>query len=133
MSQHLVIDCSYLMSCLLPDEDEAFERLDEYRLYVPSIFYIECSSVINNALKRKRIIESDANQYLEILRAIAIRVDNFSSTPESISVLNKIAREKKLTPYDACYFELATRLNATLATKDKELISACQNNNITLF
>jgi predicted nucleic acid-binding protein len=121
------------MSCLLPEEEESFGKLDQFVLYVPSIFYIECLSVINNALKRRRIDKNFADQYLDILQAMTIRIDNFSSTPEAISILNRITQEKSLTSYDASYFELATRLNTSLATKDTGLIQACQKSGIPLF
>lgn len=35
-----------------------------------------------------------------------------------------LAREHQLTPYDATYLDLALRVNATLATFDKDLAKA---------
>lgn len=126
MSEVLVLDCSFLLSCFLPGEDEDVLKLNEYELHVPAIFYTECVSVLNNNIRRNRITVQDAHACLKAIRAISISVDHFSSTSEAMPLLFKITTENALTPYDASYLELALRLNATIATKDRALIAACQ-------
>lgn len=133
VSKILVMDCSFLMSCLLPDEEENFAGISDYILYVPAIFYTECVSVLNSAVKRNRIKIEYAEQYFDILRAMTVTVDSFCSTPEGMGILYKIARENNLTPYDACYFELAARLNSPIATKDVALIKACTAKSLLIF
>ena len=59
---NLVVDCSFFMSSILPDEiqnkvEEIFYRISqrEFIVYVPSIFYLECSNVLVSSLSRNRI------------------------------------------------------------------------------
>ena len=133
MNQMLVIDCSFLMSCIPPDEERIFDDISQCILYVPAIFYTECGSVLNTAINRTRIIEKNAEEYLNIIRSFTIEVDIFCSKHESMLIIHNIARQNRLTPYDACYFELAKRLNSPIATRDKALIKACQENSILIF
>lgn len=49
------------------------------------------------------------------------------------SRVEAIAREYRLTGYDAAYLELAQRLNLPLATLDKELLLAAPAAGVTLL
>lgn len=44
----------------------------------------------------------------------------------------RLAIEHNLTAYDACYLELALRLEADILTSDKSLITSCQTLGIKL-
>ncbi|KJV81746.1 PIN domain protein [Rickettsia hoogstraalii str. RCCE3] len=130
---NLVVDCSFIMSSILPDEstekdskiyDQIMENI--YILHVPSIFYLECNNVFINSLKRKRINKNDYDDYIRLLNSLPINVDKFCSTPESLYAIARLATEHNLTSYDACYLELALRLEADILTLDKSLASCCQ-------
>lgn len=122
----LIIDCSFIISILFLDETAESIDLSIYRLYVPSIFYLECVNVINVSLKRKRITELEHQQYLSIINRLPLNSDTFSTTPESVVILSKLSKTLDLSAYDASYLELAIRLEGTLATRDKKLIEACR-------
>ncbi|NDE19308.1 MAG: toxin of toxin-antitoxin system [Alphaproteobacteria bacterium] len=115
---NLVIDCSFIMTSILPDElqlkvDEVYNQISNnvFNVYVP----------INN---------SDYEEYLQILNQLPVTVDKFCSTSESLYSIGRIATAYNLTSYDSAYLELALRLEAKIATLDKELRSSCEIANI---
>jgi predicted nucleic acid-binding protein len=130
MSEYLIVDSSFIMSSLLPDENGTEHDLASYSIYVPAIFYLECTNVVNMAFKRKRINNLDFEQYLQVLSNLPFNVDKFSATPESLHLISQLCQKFDLTSYDACYLELAIRLGAKLGTYDQQLIAACKKNNI---
>ncbi|KJV90297.1 type II toxin-antitoxin system VapC family toxin [Rickettsia bellii] len=102
---NLVVDCSFIMSSILPDEsaqknNKIYDQITEniYTLYVPSIFYLECNNVFINSLKRKRINKNDYDDYIKSLNLLPINVDKFCSTPEY--TIARLATEHNLTSYD---------------------------------
>ena len=130
---NLVVDCSFIMSSLLPDEkeqkiEEIYHQVAEnkYKVYVPAIFYLECTNVLLSSLKRKRINKKTYEEYINLLSLLPINVDNFSATPESLYSISKISTTYNLTSYDASYLNLAIRIEASVATLDKNLIAACE-------
>jgi len=137
---NLVVDCSFIMSSILPDENQAkieniYKQIDGgiYKVYVPSIFYLECHNVLLCALKRKRINKNNYNDYLEILSSLPISVDNSSSTTDSFYTIGNISNKYNLTSYDASYVDLAIRMSATIATFDKKLANACEQANVGII
>ena len=134
---NLVVDCSFFMSSILPDETEekiedVFYRISqrEFTVYVPSIFYLECTNVLVSSLNRKRITQDSFEEYTNLLRLMPITVDGFSSTPEAIYSIGKLANKHNLSAYDASYLDLAIRLEASIASLDKKLLDSCLRANI---
>ena len=134
---NLVIDCSFIMSSILPDElqlkiDGVYNQISNkvYNVYVPAIFYLECNNVLISSLKKQRINNSDYEEYLQLLNQLPITVDKFCSTAESLHSIGRIATTYNLTSYNSSYLDLALRLEAKIATLDKELLSSCGIANI---
>jgi len=134
---NLVIDCSFIMTSILPDElqlkvDEVYNQISNnvFNVYVPSIFYLECNNVLISSLKKQRINNSSYEEYLQILTQLPVTVDKFCSTSESLYSIGRIATAYSLTSYDSAYLELALRLEAKIATLDKELCNSCKIANI---
>jgi predicted nucleic acid-binding protein len=134
---NLVIDCSFIMTSILPDElqlkvDEVYNQISNnvFNVYVPSVFYLECNNVLLSSLKKQRINNSDYEEYLQILNHLPVTIDKFCSTSESLYSIGRIATAYNLTSYDSAYLELALRLEAKIATLDKELRSSCEIANI---
>ncbi|MFA6038243.1 MAG: type II toxin-antitoxin system VapC family toxin [Legionellales bacterium] len=130
MNRCLVIDTSFIMADLLPDESGIDIDLALYDIHVPALFYLECMNVLNVALKRKRIKQEDYQEYLQILKQFPLSVDKFSAGSESLHLIGKLSQQFDLSTYDAAYLELALRLGAKLATLDKKLKAASIKNNI---
>lgn len=88
---NLVIDCSFIMTSILPDElqlkvDEVYNQISNniFNVYVPAVFYLECNNVLISSLKKQRINSSDYEEYLQILTQLPVTVDKFCSTSESL-------------------------------------------------
>ena len=64
----------------------------------------------------------DTAIFLRALAQLGVTIDR---SPEEASVL-ALARQHRLTVYDAAYLELALRRNLPLATLDEQLLRACK-------
>jgi predicted nucleic acid-binding protein len=90
-------------------------------LYVPDLFYIECTNILLKYMRRfGRSLEDTQADVLD-LAALQLR-----STPTSLLMGEALtlAAERNLTAYDACYAVLARRLEVPLITADEEIVSA---------
>lgn len=130
---NLVIDCSFIMSSILPDEkqgeiDKVFKGIfnGEYKVVVPAVFYLECNNVLISSLKKQRINLNDYKDYLQILSDFPFHTDKFCFTVESLQIIGKLATKYNLTTYDAAYLELSKRLEAKMATLDQHLARSCK-------
>ncbi len=124
MNHRLVVDASFMLSDLLPDENNIETDLAAHELHVPALFYLECTNVLNVALNLKKIGKDDFQAYLQIFQQLPLNVDKFCASVESLYIINKLSQAFALTTYDAAYLELAIRLDAKLATCDQKLKSA---------
>ena len=128
-SKMIVVDCSILISGLLPDEtvQEGKNLLDDLRegvteAVVPSLFYQEISNVLLMAYRRNRINRETMFQYLDVVMILPVTIDIEAATNENtMKEVCELADKYGLTTYDACYLELAIRKGITLATLDSDL------------
>ncbi len=123
-----VLDASVAAAWCFDDESTpAAWRLLEGLLtapgHVPTLWALEIGNILLGAERRARITRARAVQFLGILDDLDIRVDADSPGRAFRDVL-PLAREHRLTTYDATYLELAMRLGLPLATKDKALARA---------
>ena len=128
-----VVDCSYFISFIMPDERNNDIDLASYSVYVPSIFFLECMNVLKTALKKQRITQIQYEECIWAFKDLPFNVDHFSSTQESLQTISRLSLEHNLTSYDASYVELASRLNASLGTHDKKISEVCSHQKITLL
>jgi predicted nucleic acid-binding protein len=125
----LVVDASVGIK-LFVDEDYSdkvhtlFEQLAAdipSILYVPDLFYIECTNILLKYTHRfKRSLE-DSRADLVDLGRLSLRVVPTAELMEDALVL---AAKQSITAYDACYAALASRLALPLVTADKLLAKA---------
>jgi predicted nucleic acid-binding protein len=118
------------MSAILPDEMTPKPCFGGYSVYVPTIFYLECGNVLRYALKRNRISRSNFDEYIDVVMSFPLTVDHHSSSRDDLHSIMNLVHDFDLSTYDASYLELCIRLNAKLASQDKELIDASRQNNI---
>ncbi len=125
-----VIDCSFFVGWLLPDETEIhFDPLST-SIHVPSVFFLELLSALRKSLKRQRINQQEHDEFVDYCRFLPFTVDHFSSTQESLGILSNLSEKHDLTSYDASYLELALRLKSPLGTFDKKILKACKKSKI---
>ena len=90
-------------------------------LYVPDLFYIECTNILLKYTRRfGRSLEDSRADLLDLGR-LALRV---VSTAELMENALLLAAERSITAYDACYAVLASRLDLPLITADEKLVKA---------
>ena len=133
MMKTCVIDTSFMLSYVLEDEASPLIQLKNYRVYVPTLFFLECTNVLGMALKKGRITPPTHQLYLEAICDLDFHLDSFSMQKEAILTLNRLMQKHELTSYDACYLELALRLGSPLGTYDKKLQTACTKAKVPLL
>lgn len=90
---------------------------------VPVLWHTEVTNALLIAERRKVVTEAQIIDYLNRLSDLPILTDS-TLLAEHRNFIMSLAREYKLTTYDATYLDLALRSNATLATFDNDLVVA---------
>jgi predicted nucleic acid-binding protein len=132
----IIVDASVALAWAMPDErgEAAIEILDAVQndvVVVPGHFRAE----VANGLKigePRRISEAEIAQFVRQLCKLEIAVDHEGSEQVFERVL-PLAREHKLTVYDALYLELAERRGLTLASFDGALLAAARKAGVTVL
>lgn len=120
---NFVIDSSFLLSYLLPDEhigqvQKIFDalKINNIQLIAPLLLYFEIFNGLKMAFLRKRVDLEVAEQLGKRFLKIPIKYEEIDYNKAlSLSV------EKNLTFYDACYFYLSQKYDLELLTLDDKL------------
>lgn len=94
------------------------------KLYVPELFYAECANVLWQCVRRANYPATEAKTSLGRLKTVGLQKVALS---EWVSEALDIAIAHGISAYDACYVELAKRLEVPLVTADNKLIRALEN------
>jgi len=126
----MVIDASLALAWCFKDElteaaTRLLEELQSGAAAVPLLWPIEVANVLAIAERRKRITLAESAQLIALLETLEIDVDGETSALAFTRILD-LAREQRLTAYDAAYLELAMRLGVPLASKDGDLCDAAE-------
>ena len=122
-----VLDASITACWAFEDEDHptaatALERLRTDEGCAPNLWWFEVRNTLIVNERRKRLTENDTAMFLRGLARLGVTIDR---SPEEAGLL-ALARQHRLTVYDAAYLELALRRNLPLATLDEQLLRACK-------
>ena len=125
-----VIDASVILAWHNPEEENSYadhilDFLGEEAAITPQLCCLEINNAMRTFEKRGGISSLDAERALASINNLPIKRDNVPISFEVPFVLN-LARKYDLTIYDACYLELAIRLNLPIATLDRKLINAAE-------
>jgi predicted nucleic acid-binding protein len=93
-------------------------------LYIPDLFYIECTNILLKYTRRFRRPLEDAQADVTDIKLLTLKA---TSTAELMEDALFLAIEKSLTAYDACYAVLAQKLNVPLITADVKLSEAIES------
>ena len=123
-----VLDASVALAWCFDDESTPaawalLERLRTAPGHVPALWGLEIANILLGAEQRRRITRARVAEFLDILADLDIRVAPDLPGRAFRDVI-PLARERRITTYDAAYLELAMRLGLPLATKDKALARA---------
>ncbi len=129
-----VLDCSVAISWLIDDErsaqtDSLLERLQEEKAFIPALWHLEIGNVLIQAERRRRLSPQQTDTALRLLESLPL--ETVPLEPRELPALMALAREQKLTVYDACYLHLAQQKKRPLATLDRELRTAAARLGVT--
>lgn len=121
----LVLDNSVVVAWFFESEATSFtDRIlaDVIRgsAFVPAIWPLELTNALLTAERRQRLSSAEVARSITLIRSLSISVDSLGLDRAAGAVL-ALAREYRLTTYDASYLELALRENLPLATLDARL------------
>lgn len=128
-----IIDASIAAAWLLPDErhpvaEKAFAAIRGDTACAPSLWRFEMRNLLLTGERRGRIDPGQTEQALKLLGALPIEIDNLCEDEN----LLRLARQYRLSAYDAAYLELALRRREPLATLDAELAAAARAEGVAL-
>ncbi|MEJ2377665.1 MAG: type II toxin-antitoxin system VapC family toxin [Pseudolabrys sp.] len=124
----VVIDSSVTLAWLYDGErsepvERVFDTVIAIEAWVPTIWRLEVANGLMQGIRRRRIDTAFRNEALADLLNLKIFADADTATFAWSTTVN-YADRFGLTPYDACYLELARRLGLPLATLDRDLRAA---------
>ena len=132
-----VLDASVTAAWLLPEErtpaaERAYMQLraSAVEAHVPELWLWECSNIISNAVKRRRVAVRDAQPLWALLDSVRTRVDVVSFEPAQVRACLALAVDEALSVYDAAYLWLAMSLGVPLLTHDERLAAAAQRQRV---
>jgi len=137
MNKSFVIDNSVVMTWCFKDEasqyaDSILDILEHFTAIVPSIWPLEVGNVLLVAERKKRLSRADITRFIALLFELPITVDQ--EPPERmIKEIFALAREHKLSTYDASYLDLAMKKGIPIATLDNHLITAAKRSNVSIM
>jgi predicted nucleic acid-binding protein len=112
-----------------PRITSAIDELAVSEALTPSLFFFEVRNALAVNERRGRTTPQGSADFLRRLARLPIR---FASLPDDDALMT-LARERKLTVYDAAYLELARREGLPLATLDRDLEKAVLAEGVALF
>lgn len=129
-----VIDASIAACWAFQDEDHpiaslALERVRNDEARAPGLWWFEVRNTLVMSERRGRITEAGIAAFLRVLDRLGVIID---SAPDEAAVLS-LARQHRLTVYDAAYLELAQREGIILATLDTALANAARALQVSLL
>lgn len=132
-----VLDTSVVMAWCFEDEASVYAEsvLDSLRnteAFVPSIWPLEVANVLLVGIRRRRVDETKAQQFLANLTSLPIHVDSVS-LPRSTGAILQLARTQDISAYDASYVDLAMRRGLELATRDVRMREAATRLGVPLL
>jgi predicted nucleic acid-binding protein len=134
----LIWDCSAAIAMAFEDERDEYARralwaVSHEGALVPAHWPMEIVNVLRVAERRKRIEPAASREFLRLLGALPIQIEDFSGTVGGMVKLYESAERFSLTSYDAAYLQLALKSGLPLASKDSDLNKAASRAGVALF
>ena len=138
MSHNYIVDASIGVKAFVVEDDSdlAVRLFDQLaadppaQLYVPNLFYIECTNILWKYVRRFDYPAENARQDVIDLRALALIS---VSTDDLIEPALDLALKYEITAYDASYAALADYLGLPLITADTALLRKLADSSITVY
>ncbi len=132
----VVIDASVTAAWCFHDEATAASQdllrsLPIRQVIVPLLWHAECANLLLTAERRNRVSAERSVELLELLGSLPVETD--AETSRIRGPVFRLAREHRLTVYDAIYLDLASRRGAALASRDRALRRAAEAMDVALI
>lgn len=129
----IVLDCSYTLAMVLPDESRPrdLDLVLRSRLFAPLIWPIEVANALRNVVRRRRLEGADVPAVCSRIEACEVEIA--VTGDGSVRGHYLAASGHELTAYDALYLELAVQRRCALATLDAELATAARRAGVTVL
>lgn len=129
-----VLDASITLAWSLHDEDHplaelVFQELQFGSALVPSIWWYEVRNILIMNERRGRNTPDLSEEILRDLRRLRISIEE----PGDEARIMELARQYRLTVYDAAYLALSARERLPLATLDGKLEAAARAAGVSLL
>ncbi len=137
MVKQFVVDNSIVMAWCFADEASAYadailDRLASTEALVPAIWPLEVGNVLLVAERHNRLSEADSARFVALLDELPLTVEQ--EVPQrALGEILMLAREHRLSTYDASYLDLAMRSGLPIATLDAGLRRAAKACQVPLF
>lgn len=123
-----VVDASMTLSWCFADEATPYSHavltaLETTYAVVPALWPFEVANALALAERRRRITQEGIADFLEMLWRLPIQVERREALWIWQATIT-LARDHRLTAYDAAYLDLARREQLSLATLDDDLQKA---------
>lgn len=128
-----VLDASIATCWAFDDEDHplaalALDRIRSDEAIAPSLWWFEVHNTLIVSERHGRLTEADTTAFLRELSRFRVVIDH---VPDEATIMT-IARQHRLSAYDASYLELAQRRAIPLTTMDYDLRKAATAHDIAL-
>ena len=133
----VVVDASTTLAWCFPDEaseyaDSVLLALEGQTILVPAIWSLELTNAIWVAERKKRLGKAEIQQFMNLLKSLAV-IQDVRSVGDYLTDVLPLARENGLSAYDAAYLDLCVRHSAPLATLDNKLEDAAKRAGVQIF
>ena len=130
MPPAFVIDASVILAWYDPRENNSYadgvlDCLEKETAITPPLCCLEVNNVLRLFEKKSLITSLDLEKAIVFVDRLPILRDR-TAMNFSMPLILRLSRDYRLTMYDACYLELAVRLNLPLASLDNDLIEAAK-------
>jgi predicted nucleic acid-binding protein len=132
-----VLDGSVSLAWLFHDEQDPYAdaivaKFPRVEMLVPRLWHLEIANVLLVGERRRRSTQADTTTWLSFLSGLPIIVDG-ATEARAWSDTIALARQHRLSAYDASYLELALREGVPLATLDARLKSAAHAVGVSIY
>ena len=122
----IVLDCSFALAMVMPDERRpaAATQVAAGPVLVPALWPYEVANALRSAVRRRRVTDAEVIglcTHIEALRVSVVHPDEYSVRRSYLAAISRA-----LSPYDACYIDLALQRGAKLATLDATLVQVAR-------
>ena len=137
MAERFVLDASVTMAWCFEDKaapyaDAVLDNLDQVTAIAPGIWLLEVGNVLVVAERRGRLTAAETMRFLSLLSELPITVEGESPSRAWGEIL-ALAREQRISTYDAAYLALAMRTGLPLATQDTALREAAARCGVMIY